>query len=234
MTSLGEGPARRLRVEVADTGIGIEPEAQAGLFERFRQADGSATRRFGGSGLGLAIARGLAEQMGGDIGLESRPGDGSTFWVEVLAPMAAEGHVAPEDDGSESLLEGLRVLVVEDNATNRLIATRMLEQLGAAVTTADDGALGLAAIQSQAFDLVFMDIQMPVMDGLAASAAIRALDGPMATAPIIAMTANAMAHQVESYREAGMNGWVAKPLSPAVLVRTIVQVMAQDWVEAAA
>jgi len=234
MTTLGEAADRRLRFEISDTGIGIEPEAQGRLFERFRQADGSATRRFGGSGLGLAIARGLAEQMGGAIGLESTPGEGSTFWVEVLAPVAAEGHAAPEDEASEGLLDGLRVLVVEDNATNRLIATRMLEQLGASVTTADDGALGLAAMQAQVFDLVFMDIQMPVMDGLAASAAIRALEGPAAAAPIIAMTANAMAHQVESYLEAGMNGWVAKPLSPAALVRAIVQVLAQDWVEAAA
>ncbi|HYE46838.1 MAG TPA: ATP-binding protein [Caulobacter sp.] len=234
MVYLGEGAERRLRIEVSDTGIGIAPDAQGRLFERFRQADGSATRRFGGSGLGLAIARGLAEQMGGAIGLDSTPGEGSTFWVEVLAPPAAENQAAPQEAESDNLLDGLRVLVIEDNATNRLIATRMLEQLGASVATADDGALGVDAARAQAFDLIFMDIQMPVMDGLAATAAIRGLDGPVATAPIIAMTANAMAHQVESYLQAGMNGWIAKPLSPAALVRTIVQVLAQDWVEAAA
>jgi PAS domain S-box-containing protein len=234
MSYQGEGEDRRLRIEVSDTGIGIEPEAQAQLFERFRQADGSATRRFGGSGLGLAIARGLADQMGGAIGLDSVPGEGSTFWVEVLAPITAEAEAAPQETESENLLDGVRVLIVEDNATNRLIATRMLEQLGASVTTADDGAQGLAAAAAQAFDLIFMDIQMPVMDGLAASAGIRALDGPAAKVPIVAMTANAMAHQIEGYLEAGMNGWVAKPLSPAALIRTMLQVLAQDWVEAAA
>jgi len=233
LKSAGRGPGRTLAFEIADTGIGIDADTGDQLFERFRQADGSATRRFGGSGLGLAIARGLAEQMGGAIGLESKPGEGSTFRVEIAGP-ACEAPVAQAQDEDDAMLGGLRVLVVEDNATNRLIATRMLEHLGASVSTADDGALGLRAASQQGFDLIFMDIQMPVMDGLAASAAIRALDGPAARTPIIAMTANALAHQVESYLAGGMNGWIAKPLSPAALVRTVAEVLAQDWVEVAA
>ena len=232
LTSNGEDADRKLAFEIADTGIGIAAETQERLFERFRQADGSATRRFGGSGLGLAIARGLAEQMGGAISLNSKPGEGSTFRVEIAAP-ACEALMTRAEDEDDALLGGLRALVVEDNATNRLIATRMLEHLGASVTTADDGAQGVEAVRLQAFDLIFMDIQMPVMDGLAASAAIRALDGPKAATPIIAMTANALAHQVESYMAAGMNGWVAKPLSPAALVRTVAEVLAEDWIESA-
>ncbi|MBI1407171.1 MAG: response regulator [Caulobacter sp.] len=233
LTSKGEAADHRLRFEVADTGIGIEPEAQAGLFERFQQADGSATRRFGGSGLGLAIAQGLAQQMDGAIGLSSEPGQGSTFWVEVAAPRSNTAGAAQDGDTGLDLISGLKVLVVEDNPTNRMIITRMLEHLGASVTTAEDGAQGVETAAAQAFDLIFMDIQMPVMDGLAATAAIRALDAPAATSPIIAMTANAMAHQVESYLKGGMNGWVSKPLSPAALVRTIAQTLAQAWVDAA-
>jgi two-component system, sensor histidine kinase len=232
LKAAGEGDERKLTFEIADTGIGIAPETQDRLFERFRQADGSATRRFGGSGLGLAIARGLAEQMGGAIRLDSTPGEGSTFEVVIAAPVC-EAPVARTEDEDDALLGGLRALVVEDNATNRLIATRMLEHLGASVTTADDGAQGVEAVKRQGFDLIFMDIQMPVMDGLAASAAIRALDGPVAQTPIIAMTANALAHQVEGYMAAGMNGWVAKPLSPAALVRTVAEVLAEDWVDSA-
>jgi PAS domain S-box-containing protein len=233
LTASGEGAERALAFEIADTGIGIAAQAQDQLFERFRQADGSATRRFGGSGLGLAIARGIAEQMGGGIGVESTPGQGSTFRAWIAGPACA-APTAPAHDEDEALLGGLQVLVVEDNATNRLIATRLLEQLGACVSTADDGAQGLEAASGQAFDLIFMDIQMPVMDGQAATAAIRALDGPAGQVPIVAMTANALAHQVEAYLAGGMNGWVSKPLSPAALLRTMAEVLAQDWVEVAA
>jgi signal transduction histidine kinase/ActR/RegA family two-component response regulator len=224
----GEGQTQRLRIEICDTGIGIDADTQTALFERFQQADGTTTRRFGGSGLGLAIARGLAQQMGGDIGLVSTPGQGSTFWVEIASPAAQPPAQlsAPMEPG-EDLLAGLSVLVVEDNATNRLIATRLLEQLGAWVATAPDGAEGLAAAAVEAFDLIFMDIQMPVMDGLKATAGIRRMSGPNATAPILAMTANAMTHQIDSYLAAGMNGWVSKPLSPTRLVEAILRVLTE-------
>lgn len=223
LTTRGEGEGQRLRIEVEDTGVGIPQEAQASLFERFRQGDGSTTRRFGGSGLGLAITQRLATMMGGEVGFESRVGEGSIFWVEVAAPTA---EAAREDaEAGAPLLRGLRVLVVEDNATNRLIATKMLEHLGAAVETADDGQQGIEALTRTAFDLVFMDVQMPVMDGLEATRHIRGMAEPTRRVPIIAMTANAMAHQQASYITAGMNGAVAKPLSPAALVGEIAAVL---------
>jgi CheY-like chemotaxis protein len=231
----GEGLAQRLRIEIADTGIGIDAETQAALFERFQQADGTTTRRFGGSGLGLAIARGLAQQMGGDIGLESRPGAGSTFWMEIDSPAADQPALASAPEAAvEDLLAGLSILVVEDNPTNRLIATRMLEQLGARVSTAPDGAEGLAAAAVEPFDLIFMDIQMPVMDGLKATAGIRRMSGPNARVPILAMTANAMTHQLTSYQAAGMNGWVSKPLSPTRLIEAIIQALSDPEDQAVA
>jgi PAS domain S-box-containing protein len=225
LSAWGGGAAQRLRVEIQDSGIGISPDAQRRLFERFSQADGSTTRKFGGSGLGLAISRKLAELMDGDIGVASTVGIGSTFWFEIAAPAAQAAH-APEL-GDARWLEGLKVLVVEDNPTNRLIATKMLEQLGGSVTCANDGAQGVEAVATGVFDLVFMDIQMPVMDGVEATLAIRALPAPARDTPIVAMTANAMSHQTQAYREAGMNGAVAKPLSPAALLGELARLSAE-------
>jgi PAS domain S-box-containing protein len=216
----------RLRFEIDDTGVGIGEEAGKQLFERFRQGDGSTTRRFGGSGLGLAICRRLAELMGGEVGFESELGKGSTFWLEVDADACAE----PDQDEHEAdgpLFAGLRVLLVEDNATNRLIATRMLEALGVRVATADDGIQGVAAAH-EGFDLILMDIQMPGMDGIEATQRIRAMKGPAGTAPILAMTANAMAHQQASYIAAGMDGAIAKPLSPIALTQAIAQALVTE------
>jgi CheY-like chemotaxis protein len=206
-----------------DTGVGISEEAQASLFQRFHQADGSTTRRFGGSGLGLAISRRLAELLGGEIGLRSQPGVGSVFTVEMLAPPAPRPQVTDGEGGV--MLEGLRVLVVEDNPTNRLIATRLLEHLGAQVETADDGRMGVDAVARASFDLIFMDIQMPGMDGVQATRLIRAMPGPASTTPILAMTANALQHQTDAYLAAGMNGVVSKPLSPGSLIARIAAVL---------
>ncbi len=222
----------RLRFEITDSGVGISEEAQADLFQRFHQADGSTTRRFGGSGLGLAISRRLAELMGGEVGMRSTPGVGSTFWLEIAAPAVAEPAV--ESSAPGALLEGLRVLVVEDNPTNRLIATRLLEHLGAQVETAEDGRTGVDAVAHAPFDLIFMDIQMPVMDGVQATRLIRSMSGPASATPILAMTANALQHQTDAYLAAGMNGVVSKPLSPGTLVARIAAVLSDADGDAAA
>ncbi len=209
----------RLRFEVEDTGVGIPAEVQPRIFQRFDQGDASTTRRFGGSGLGLAITQRLAQMMGGEVGFTSVQGRGSTFWLEV----AAEPVQAPERpaDALPDFLSGVRVLVVEDNPTNRLIATKLLEKLGASVETASDGYLGVEAAERQAFDLILMDVQMPGIDGLEAARRIRALPTPAAATPIVALTANVMAHQRQAYLEAGMDGVVGKPISPAALLTEI-------------
>jgi PAS domain S-box-containing protein len=210
-----------LRFEIEDTGIGIPEAAQARLFERFSQADASTTRRFGGSGLGLAITRRLAELMEGEVGFWSREGEGSRFWLEIRAePVAAETRPAAIPGG---MLEGVRALVVEDNATNRMIATKLLEQLGAQVATAVDGYTGVEAAADGGFDLILMDIQMPGIDGLEATRRIRALGGAAAATPIVALTANVLAHQRRAYLDAGMDGVVGKPISPAELLAEIGQ-----------
>jgi PAS domain S-box-containing protein len=222
LTTAGPPGARRLRFEIQDTGVGIDPAVADGLFQRFSQADGSTTRRFGGAGLGLAITRRLAILMGGEVGFRSLPQGGSLFWLEIAAPPASQA-AAPLEAADTALLAGVRVLIVEDNATNRLIASRLLQAMGAVVETADDGVRGVEAVErsGQGFDLIFMDIQMPGMDGVEATRRIRDLGGEAASTPIIAMTANALAHQQASYIAAGMNGAVAKPLSPAALVQAI-------------
>jgi signal transduction histidine kinase/ActR/RegA family two-component response regulator len=220
------GPGqKRLRFEVEDTGVGIPEVAHQHLFQRFHQADGSTARRFGGSGLGLAITRSLAELMDGEVGFSSIEGKGSTFWLDVPAPAALAAIPAAVPDAGFAPLSALRVLVVEDNPTNRLVAGKILEGLGASVATAADGALGVEAAAAERFDLVLMDVQMPHMDGIEATRRIRALHGPEALTPIIGLTANAMAHQRTAYLEAGMDGVASKPISPADLIAEIARVL---------
>ena len=216
---------RHVRLEIEDTGVGIAPEAQAFLFERFRQAESSTARRFGGSGLGLSITRALAQMMGGDITFRSVQGQGSTFWLDFDAPAAAPVATLSVEEG---LLEGVRVLLVEDNPTNRLVARTLLTRLGACVDEAEDGLIGLAAALDGAYDLILMDVQMPNMDGVEATRAIRALPGVVARTPIIGLTANVMTHQQGAYRAAGMNGVVAKPIAVSALIGEIARLLGED------
>jgi PAS domain S-box-containing protein len=221
LTAAGDGEARRLRLEVEDTGVGIPREAQAGLFERFSQVDNSTTRQFGGGGLGLTITQHLAQLMDGKVGFRSTLGQGSTFWLDVAAPSraGAEGDAAEAEE--EGVLSGVRALVVEDNPTNRLVVTGMLGQLGADVETAENGAEGVAAVERGDFDVIFMDIQMPVMDGMEATRRIRAMASPKCDVPIVATTANVMPAQLAAYRQCGVSGVVAKPISPAALLAEV-------------
>jgi len=220
---IGSGADARLHFEIEDTGVGIPYDKQAALFGQFHQADGSATRRFGGVGLGLARARALAELMGGSIDFSSSEGFGSVFYLTIAAPAGQEEIRSPE-----LALSGLNVLLVEDNPTNRLVGQRLLESLGAEVACAEDGARGVEAATSGGYDLIFMDIQMPVMDGMEAARRIRALDGPAARTPIIALTANVLDHQIKAYRACGMNGCIAKPISPAAMINEIARLADDD------
>jgi signal transduction histidine kinase/CheY-like chemotaxis protein len=235
VTRLAREPgAIQLGCTVADTGIGIAPEVQSRLFDEFTQVDSSISRRFGGSGLGLAISRRLIEQMGGTIEVESTPGVGSVFRFDVrLRARRASDESAPASPlASPPALAGApargswRVLVAEDNATNRLVASRMLERLGHRVETVENGREALAAIQTRAYDLVLMDVMMPDMDGLAATAAIRALSGERGRTPIIGLTANAQRSDEAAGLAAGMNYFVTKPITAERLAQVIDAVMA--------
>jgi len=226
-----------LRIDVADTGIGISPEILPRLFDKFVQADSSTTRRFGGSGLGLAICRELAVLMDGSIKVQSREGRGSTFTVLVALPREeaiTDVHYIDDDHApapeAETSAEAapvetarLRVLAADDNPTNQKVVAAVLAPLNAEVTLVADGAACVEAWQAGTFDIVLMDIHMPVMDGVEASRAIRALEADQGRVrtPIIAVTANALAHQVEDYLAAGMDGHVAKPIEVTKLYAAI-------------
>jgi two-component system, sensor histidine kinase len=199
-----------LSFTVSDTGIGIAAEALPRLFGKFVQGEAGATRRFGGAGLGLAICRRLVDLMGGDIAVESAPGQGSSFRVDL--PLA-RAELAP-DASREADPAPLRVLVAEDNATNQQVVRTVLNALGVDPVIVADGRAAVEAWRGGAFDLVLMDIQMPVRDGLTATRDIRRIEEEEGLAPtrIVALTANAMQHQLEEYAAAGMDGLVPKPI----------------------
>ncbi len=216
---------RRVRLEVQDNGVGVPQSAQPQIFGRFAQADGSVSRRFGGSGLGLSICQALVELMEGEIGFSSVEGEGSTFWFQLDLAAVSGPDVAAEAEVEIIGLEGIRILIVEDNPTNRLVASRILEAFGAEIETACDGAQGLAAAKLGGHDLILMDIQMPVMDGLTATREIRALAGGVGQTPVIGLTANVLASQKQSYLAAGMNDVADKPINPASLLAKIAQAL---------
>ena len=209
---------RRLRVSVTDEGVGIAPEALGRLFHRFSQADDTISRKFGGTGLGLAISRELVELMGGMIGVESVLGEGSTFWFEVDLPVAAP-VVAVGAAGALRRFEGRRVLLVDDTALNRELFTALLERRGCVVDTAVDGADAVAALERADYDLVLMDVHMPVMDGRAAAREIRRRG--LTDAPIVALTAGGSPDQIAACKAAGMADHLLKPLSEQDLERAL-------------
>jgi PAS domain S-box-containing protein len=219
LTASSDGPDCTLRVEVRDTGIGMDSEQLGRIFQPFRQADASTTRNFGGTGLGLAIAHRLADALGGEIGVDSTAGHGSAFWFTgqfrvASAPakpapgaLAARGETGP----------GGHVLVVEDNEVNQLVAVGMLEVLGYTCEVAVDGAAAAARAASGRFDAVLMDLQMPRLDGYAATRLIRQAEAPGVHVPIIALTASATAGEQERCLAAGMTGFLSKPVGVEAL-----------------
>jgi CheY-like chemotaxis protein/HPt (histidine-containing phosphotransfer) domain-containing protein len=212
-----------VQLRVRDTGIGIPPEKQSEIFEKFTQADMSTTRRYGGTGLGLAIVRRLVEMFGGRIALESEPGRGSVFTVEMNLPLPEQPAQLPEPEWAErdSRPAGARrILLVEDNVVNQKVVTAVLSKRGWRVDLAANGVEALDRLGRETFDLVLMDVQMPVMDGLEATRQIRR-ETQWKRLPIVAMTAHAMTGDRERCLEAGMNGYVSKPVQPALLMQTI-------------
>lgn len=213
-----------IRIAVEDTGIGIAPEALPRLFKRFSQADQSIARQFGGTGLGLAIAKELIDLFGGDILVESRPGKGSIFTIVFEAAEAAEpARRAPREEIALPRLvpRNLRVLIAEDNEVNRLYVSSLLRGDGHSVDVVENGAEAVARVKAERYDLVLMDLQMPVLDGIAAAQAIRNLPLPANVVPIIALTANASAADREAALAAGMNEHLAKPFNMAELSAAI-------------
>ncbi|HSW26703.1 MAG TPA: ATP-binding protein, partial [Burkholderiaceae bacterium] len=211
---------RRLRVDVTDTGIGIAADALPRLFRRFSQADASTTRRYQGTGLGLAISRDLAVLMGGDVTVTSTPGAGSTFTLDVPLRVAEQQHVCVAPPSSQRRPTGeMRVLLVEDNAINQMVALALLKKLGyTALTLAGDGEQALSLCAAECFDLVLMDCQMPVMNGFEATRRLRARGFAQ---PIVALTAGAVSQDREECLDAGMNDYVAKPIDSARLAATL-------------
>jgi PAS domain S-box-containing protein len=215
------GDLRRLRVAVEDCGIGVPSDQRESIFDRFTQADASVSRQYGGTGLGLAICKRIVAAMGGSIGVDSRPGQGSTFWFEVSLPVG-QAPVALDAPTQVNIARKVRLLVVDDNAINRELITALLEPFDIDIETASDGIEAVEACARTSFDLILMDVQMPNMDGLTAARRIRATATPgAARIPIVAMTANVLPEQISRCRAAGMDDHLAKPIDAAKLLETL-------------
>jgi CheY-like chemotaxis protein len=207
-----------LRFEVADSGIGIAFDKQHLLFQDFVQIKSSTSRQYGGTGLGLAISQLLVQAMNGTIGMESLPDHGSTFWFTALLPTTAPPAITKRD-----IVQRLsyRILVADDNYINQIVVQALLKKDGHEVALVSDGAQAVKAVQAGHFDVVLMDMQMPVMNGEEAARAIRRLTGSVRDIPIVALTANAMDEDVRRCHDAGMNDHLAKPVDRELLRRAI-------------
>jgi CheY-like chemotaxis protein len=226
--AVGEG---RVRFEIRDTGIGISSEDRSRLFRRFEQLDAGTSRSHGGTGLGLAISASLVRLMRGEIGVDSTPGTGSTFWFELplpeVPPMIKRALPAERDGAVVPAGRPLSILVAEDVPMNQMLVESLLEGMGHACTIVGNGQLAVEAAAARRFDIVLMDLQMPLMNGLDAARAIRGFTAPASEVPIIALTANAFADDIAACREAGMNDFLPKPLDFDLLA-----VALDRWAEA--
>ncbi|PKO40804.1 MAG: hypothetical protein CVU30_15600 [Betaproteobacteria bacterium HGW-Betaproteobacteria-3] len=219
----GDAARQRLRFEVRDTGVGIPEAKRQRIFEAFEQADGSITRKYGGTGLGLSITRKLAHIMGGEVGVDSREGEGSLFWFEIDVAVGSENSsqcLSATQPALPTRFDGKRVLVVDDEPINRIILEQMLGELQLTVDMAEDGEQAIQQARNHRYDLVFMDMQMPVLDGLQATREIRKLDG-YAQTPVIAITANVLPEHRERARAAGMSDFIGKPFNPEEMLKKI-------------
>jgi signal transduction histidine kinase/CheY-like chemotaxis protein len=225
----GRGDAPELAVDVRDTGIGIPAEVQARLFQRFSQADGTITRRYGGTGLGLAICKHLVTLMGGSIGMDSVEGRGSRFWFSVPFPVAS-GEAAPgpaaEPQRASTAPPAARILVAEDNSVNQLVISQYLKKMGHSSRIVGNGLEVLQTLEQEPFDVILMDVHMPGLDGVSVTRRIRASADEYSTIPIVALTARAMKGDREAFFAAGMDDCVTNPIDVRRLVEALGRVLA--------
>jgi len=237
LISVQTDPDGRAVFRVSDTGVGFDAEQKGRIFTRFQQADGSITRRFGGTGLGLAISTALVDLMGGTLDCESTPGEGSAFWFSIALPVAepVAPEPAPEGDLVDVAAIPLRILLADDHPANRKVVEIMLAATAMDLTAVEDGRQALDAFGGGGFDLILMDMQMPVMDGLTATRAIRELEAEqgLPRTPVLMLTANAMAEHVEAGRAAGADGHLTKPVTLASLFEAISGALDPERTEAA-
>jgi PAS domain S-box-containing protein len=219
--------AARLTFSVTDTGPGVPADRMDRLFQRFSQADGSMSRRYGGTGLGLAICRGLIELMEGQIGVDSSEGQGSRFWFTISLPALEQvGVLPPEAAVAPATMRAGRILVAEDSEANRELIRLMVTALGHDVALVHDGAAAVGAVETGHYDMVLMDVHMPVLSGLLATRRIRAMGGDRGGLPIVALTADVLPEQIVKCREAGMDDHLAKPIAPAALAAVLARWLA--------